>query len=314
MVGKVGCTSIKGKPMPNKGRWRKLLHNDYDPFVPRQWHIGHGRQLEIGPKALIMGILNVTPDSFSDGGRFDGTETAVAQAIAMVEAGADIIDVGGESTKPGAEAVDAATEQARIMPVINNLAQRGDVVISVDTYRAHTARMAVEAGAHIVNDVWGLQKEPEIADVVAATRSGVVIMHTGRERQRNRDVIADQIAFLSQSLEFANAARIAHSSIVLDPGFGFAKDNDENLELLARFDALHSLGYPLLTGTSRKRFIGHVTGRDAQNRDIGTAATSVVARMKGSAIFRVHDVTANKDALAIADAVISAGRTSGAGN
>ena len=295
------------------------MPHEYDPFVPRQWHIGHGRQLEIGPKALIMGILNVTPDSFSDGGRFDGTETAVAQAIAMVEAGADIIDVGGESTKPGAEAVDAATEQARIMPVINNLAQRGDVVISVDTYRAHTARMAVEAGAHI----WAieaerlrelLQKEPEIADVVAATRSGVVIMHTGRERQRNRDVIADQIAFLSQSLEFANAARIAHSSIVLDPGFGFAKDNDENLELLARFDALHSLGYPLLTGTSRKRFIGHVTGRDAQNRDIGTAATSVVARMKGSAIFRVHDVTANKDALAIADAVISAGRTSGAGN
>ncbi|MEZ5870311.1 MAG: dihydropteroate synthase [Nitratireductor sp.] len=282
--------------------------------MPRRWQIGHGRSLETGPRALIMGVLNVTPDSFSDGGRFDQIDKAVAQAITMLEAGADIIDIGGESTKPGAEGVDAVTEQSRVLPVIRELARIEGMVLSVDTYRASTAGLAIEAGAHIVNDVWGLQKDPEIAGVIAASGSGAVIMHTGRERQRDRDVIADQIAFLSRSLQVASAANIDPAAIILDPGFGFAKDNDENLELLASLEALHVLGYPLLTGTSRKRFIGHVTGRDGENRDIGTSATSVVARMKGSAIFRVHDVTTNRDALAIADAVLAAGRKTGAGN
>ena len=289
------------------------MPHEYDPFVPRRWTVGHGRSLETGPRALIMGILNVTPDSFSDGGRFADTQSAVAQALAMIGAGADVVDIGGESTKPGAEPVDAATEQARILPVIEALAGRTGAILSVDTWRAETARLAIAAGAHVVNDVWGLQKDPEMAGLVASTGSGLVIMHTGRERQRDRDVVADQLAFLGQSLAAANSAAVPLSAIFLDPGFGFAKDHDENLELLARLDRLNALGYPLLTGTSRKRFIGHVTGREAPDRDIGTVATSVVARMKGSAMFRVHDVAANRDALAIADAVISAGRTSGAG-
>ena len=283
------------------------MPHEYDPFVPRRWTVGHGRSLETGPRALIMGILNVTPDSFSDGGRFADTQSAVAQALAMIGAGADVVDIGGESTKPGAEPVDAATEQARIRAIATG------AILSVDTWRAETARLAIAAGAHVVNDVWGLQKDPEMAGLVASTGSGLVIMHTGRERQRDRDVVADQLAFLGQSLAAANSAAVPHSAIFLDPGFGFAKDHDENLELLARLDRLNALGYPLLTGTSRKRFIGHVTGREAPDRDIGTVATSVVARMKGSAMFRVHDVAANRDALAIADAVISAGRTSGAG-
>ncbi len=277
-------------------------------FEPKSWKLAHGKSLELGPKSRIMGILNVTPDSFSDGGRFDQFETALSQARAMMKQGADIIDVGGESTRPGAEPVDAAMEQERVIPVIETLARECDILISVDTYRAETAELAVKAGASIINDVWGFQKDPNIAPMAANLGAGVCAMHTGRERQRDSNVVKDQTDFLGKSLEIMKSAGIAEEAIVLDPGFGFAKDPHENIQLLARFGELHQLGYPLLCGTSRKRFIGHYTGRDADNRDIGTAATSVVARMKGSAVFRVHDVAANADALAIADAVISQGR------
>ena len=250
-----------------------------------------------------MGIVNVTPDSFSDGGEFAEPEQALAQARRMAAEGADIIDVGGESTRPGATPVAAAEEQSRILPVIEALAADGGSLISVDTYRAETARLAVAAGAHIVNDVHGLQREPDIAQVAAETGAGLVIMHTGRDREKLPDVIADQFLFLERSLEIAREAGVADAQIVLDPGFGFAKDWEENLQLIARFGELRPLGFPFLVGTSRKRLIRHLAGDDRLSRDIGTAATSVILRMKGADLFRVHNVAVNRDALVFADAM-----------
>jgi dihydropteroate synthase len=269
-----------------------------------RWQLAHGQHLDLGAKALLMGILNVTPDSFSDGGEFDRLDRAIAHARQMMADGAAIIDVGGESTRPGAEPVPAREEQSRILPVIEALSADSRCLISVDTYRAETARLAVAAGAHIVNDVHGLQREPDIARVAADTGAGLVIMHTGRDREKKPDVIADQFFFLERSLQIAREAGVADDQIVLDPGFGFAKDGEENLQLMARFGELSPLGFPLLVGTSRKRLIGHVSGGDKEARDVGTAATSVILRQKGADIFRVHNVLFNRDALAFADAII----------
>ncbi len=270
------------------------------------WQVAHGRQLVLGERAVLMGVLNLTPDSFSDGGRHATLQGAVAQAQRMVAEGASIIDVGGESTRPGAQAVSAREEQDRILPVIETLAAKG-ILLSVDTYRGETARLAIRAGAHIVNDVWGLQREPDIALVAAETGAGLVVMHTGRGRSKLPDVIEDQFAFLNRSLEIAASAGIADARIVLDPGFGFAKNFDENLELMTRFGELSRFGRPILVGTSRKRFIGALTGREAPDRDPGTAATCVILRLKGAALFRVHDVAINADALAVADAMMVRG-------
>jgi len=280
----------------------------FSPFDPFDWRLAHGRHLELGPRGLLMAIVNVTPDSFSDGGRFDSADRAVAQAILCLEVGADIVDIGGESTRPDAAPVTAAEEQDRILPVIEALAATTDAIISVDTYRAETARLAVAAGAHIVNDVHGLQREPGIARVAAETGAGLCIMHTGRDRQKLPDVMEDQYLFLGRSLEIAREAGVAREAMVLDPGFGFAKDTDENLELMARFGELFGYELPLLAGTSRKRFVGAVTGRDADARDIATAATTALLRVAGAAVFRVHDVAINRDALAMADAMLAARR------
>ncbi|NTA09976.1 dihydropteroate synthase [Agrobacterium tumefaciens] len=270
------------------------------------WQAAHGRSLKLDGRGRIMAIVNATPDSFSDGGRYLAVDAAFSHALTCVEEGADIIDIGGESTRPGAAEVTEGEEQDRVLPVIERLRRETDVLISVDTYRASTARLAIEAGAHIVNDVFGLQKDGNMAGVVAATRAGVCIMHTGRDRQKRADVIEDQFEFLNRSLEMAEAAGIARDAIVLDPGFGFAKDERENVELMARFGELAAFDLPVLAGTSRKRFIGSLTGRDAaQERDIGTAATTVILRLAGAAIFRVHNVAVTRDALAIADAVLA---------
>lgn len=268
------------------------------------WHVAHGRSLDVGEQSVIMAIVNVTPDSFSDGGHYEAVDAAVAHALACVEEGAAIIDIGGESTKPNAEAVSATEEQGRVLPVIEALRGKTDALISIDTYRADTARLAIGAGAHIVNDVFGLQREPEIAALAAQTGAGLCIMHTGRDRQKLTDVIDDQVLFLGRSLDIAAAAGVNRQNIVLDPGFGFAKDTEENLELMARFNALLRFELPLLAGTSRKRFVGAITGRDASERDVGTAATSAILRLQGAAIFRVHNVAINRDALAIADAIL----------
>jgi len=279
-------------------------------FLTRTWALAHSKTLELGPAGLLMGILNVTPDSFSDGGQLASTGDAVARGRAMIADGAAIVDIGGESTRPGADTVDAETEQARVLPAIGAVRDAlPDAVLSVDTYRADTARKAVEAGAHLVNDVWGLQREPDIAAIAADTGAGLCIMHTGRERRKLPDVIDDQMAFFETSLAIAGKAGVSERQIVLDPGFGFAKDAEENFALMARLEALHALGYPILVGTSRKRFIGHATGREtAADRDAGTAATTALLRAAGAAVFRVHDVAINHDALAIADAMIAARR------
>lgn len=273
--------------------------------MTKEWHVAHGRSLRLGEKSVIMGILNVTPDSFSDGGHHNDLETAIAVAGQMLTDGATIIDVGGESTRPGAAAVDSATEIARVVPVIEALAKRYDCFISIDTYRAATAQAAVDAGAHIVNDVWGLQREPEIALIAKKSGAGLVIMHTSRDRAVLADVIEDQFSFLNLSLDIAESAGIEKSRIVLDPGFGFGKNKEEDIALLARADELQKFGFPLLVGTSRKRFIGGMTGRDNPlDRDIGTAATSVALRLAGADIFRVHNVAFNRDALAVADDIL----------
>jgi dihydropteroate synthase len=276
-------------------------------MMMRRWQLAHGRHLDLGGKARVMGILNVTPNSFSDGGLFDDLDKAIAQAHLMASEGAVIVDVGGESTGPRALPISAAEEQARVLPVIEALASSGEALISIDTYREETARLAVAAGAHIVNDVWGLQREPGIARVAAETGAGLIIMHTGREREKLPDVIADQFFFLEKSLEIAHRAGVSDDHILLDPGFGFAKETpEENLDLMARFSELHALGFPLVAGTSRKRFIGHATGRgDGAVRAAGTAATSVILRLKGADLFRVHDVAINVDALAVADAMLA---------
>lgn len=273
--------------------------------MTRHWKLAHSRSLELNAKAAIMGILNVTPDSFSDGGNFAELDKALFQAEQMLREGAVIIDVGGESTRPGAEPVSAELEQSRILPVIAALAAQTGAIISVDTYRAESARLAVQAGAHIVNDVWGLQRDPGIAQIAAQTGAGLVLMHTGREQSKAPDVIEDQFRFLRKSLKIAMDAGVTEDQVVLDPGFGFAKDTDENLALMARFEELHDLGFPLMAGTSRKRFIGSVTGRDVDHRDIGTAASSALLRIKGAALFRVHNVAINNDALRVADAMMN---------
>lgn len=275
------------------------------PFDPVVWRLAHGRTLTLGPTGVIMAIINVTPDSFSDGGRNLEHRDAIENALRAVDDGAAIIDIGGESTRPGAAEVSAAEEQARVLPVIEAVKARSDVVLSIDTYRASTARLALAAGAHIVNDVHGLQRDPDLAGVVAGTDAGVCIMHTGRGREKRADVIEDQFEFLRQSLAVAHQAGIGDEAIVLDPGFGFSKETAaENLQLIARFGELHALDFPLLAGTSRKRFLGNVTGRDAADRDVATAATTALLRQAGAAIFRVHNVAINRDALAVADAIL----------
>lgn len=272
----------------------------------RTWRLAHGRSLELGVKSRVMGIVNATPDSFSGDGLKSSVTDAVTQALTMVQEGADIIDIGGESTRPGAEPVSAAEEQDRVLPVIEQLSATSDVLISVDTYRASTARLAIQAGAHIVNDVWGLTRDPEIAEVAAGHSAGVVIMHTGRGREKLPDVVEDQLSFFRISLDIARRANLSSDQIVLDPGFGFAKETpEENLELMARFPALLDLGFPLLAGTSRKRFVGAISGREPADRDAATAATSVFLRLSGADVFRVHNVAINKDALAVADAMLA---------
>ncbi|WP_137135974.1 dihydropteroate synthase [Rhizobium sp. FKY42] len=256
-----------------------------------------------------MAIINVTPDSFSDGGRYTNVDAAVVHALKAVEEGALILDIGGESTRPGAVPVTPLEEQRRIIPVIEALANRTDCLISVDTYRADTAMLALEAGAHIVNDVYGLRHDPAMTTVVAETGAGLIMMHTGRGREAEKlaDAIDDQRFFFSRQMEVAAKGGIERDRIILDPGFGFAKDRDEDFSLMARFEELGSLDMPLLVGTSRKRFIGFATGQEhADHRDFGTAATTAMLRLAGASLFRVHNVAVNRDALRMADAVLQA--------
>jgi dihydropteroate synthase len=274
------------------------------------WRLAHGRKLALGTNSHIMAIVNVTPDSFSDGGRFDDVDRAVAHGLTCIAEGAAILDIGGESTRPGAAPVSAAEEQDRVLPVIERLRGETDALISIDTYRAETAKLAVEAGAHIINDVWGLRHDPAMAGVVAQTGAGVCIMYTARGRDDHHpDIIADEMTFLTRSLDTAKAAGVAEEAIVLDPGFGFVTSQVDDIDLMARLGELHGLGFPLLVGTSRKRFVGAIASREVPaERDFATAATTAMLRLAGATIFRVHNVSGNLDALKMADAVLESRR------
>ena len=264
----------------------------------------------VGTRTLLMGILNVTPDSFSDGGRHAGVEAAVAHARAMVADGADIIDVGGESTRPGATEVGADEELARITPVIPAVAAAASVPISIDTYKAAVAERALSLGATIVNDVWGLQREPEIARVAAAHGAAVMIMHNRATVDASLDIVDEVRRFFLRSLVIAEKAGIADDRIVLDPGIGFGKTLAQNVELIARLPAIRALGLPVLVGASRKSLIGKLLDQPVGDRLYGTLATHILAVAGGADIVRIHDVRAHFEACRIAD-VISRGDFNG---
>ena len=260
--------------------------------------------LSVTPRPLIMGILNVTPDSFSDGGRFDAQDLAIAQGERLVAEGADILDIGGESTRPTATPVAAEEEMARILPVISALARRVNVPISVDTMKADVARAALDAGASIINDVWGFQRDLDMAKLAAEAHCPVVIMHNRREIVPDLDIIAEVLVFLRHSIELAQAAGVAKHNLIIDPGFGFGKTPQQNLDLIRHMDRLRVLECPILLGVSRKSTIGHVTGRAIPDERLaGSLAAAVIGAQNGAAILRVHDVAAHRDALAMLEAL-----------
>lgn len=298
------------------------------------WNLG-SRSLELGKRTLIMGVVNVTPDSFSDGGKFLDCDQAIAHAERLLEEGADILDIGGESTRPGAKvdvessttdkklgppnpahAVTADEELKRVLPVITEL-KRGhpNAVLSVDTYKAAVARAAVAAGGEIVNDISGFRWDPQMPQTIADLKCGAVLMHTrGRpEEWRTLPPPGDIVLLVKRELkdwaEKAVLAGIRRERIVLDPGFGFGKRLDENYPLLSRFSELQGAGFPLLAGTSRKSFIGHTLAKDGKDappeaRLYGTLATQVALILKGAHILRTHDVTPAVEAAKIADMIV----------
>lgn len=264
------------------------------------------------PDFLVMGVVNVTPDSFSDGGVYLAPEAAVRHGLDLEHQGAAILDIGGESTRPGAVAVRAEEELGRVVPVIEGLREAGTAArVSVDTAKAAVARRALAAGATFVNDVTALRGDPDMAAVVASSGAECCLMHmvgnprTMQDDPRYDDVVSEVKAFLEQRLAFAVSEGIPEQRIVLDPGIGFGKTVAHNLELLSRLDELLSLGRPLLIGTSRKSFLGRITGRQVGERLPGTIATCVLAYAAGARIFRVHDVGPVHDALLVAAATVS---------
>ena len=262
---------------------------------------------------VLMGVVNVTPDSFSDGGAFQDPGAAVAHARRLVTEGAAIVDVGGESTRPGADPVPAEEELARVIPVVEGIAALGVAVqISVDTMKSEVAAAALDAGATYVNDVTAFRHDPGLAGLVADRGADCCLMHmlgeprTMQEDPRYDDVVSDVKAFLEDRMAAAVAAGVAEERIQLDPGIGFGKTLEHNLELLRRLDELAAIGRPLVLGTSRKSFLGRITGRDVTERVHGTTATCVLGLERGARVFRVHDVAAVADALSVAAATLAA--------
>lgn len=260
--------------------------------------------LHLGERTYIMGILNVTPDSFSDGGDFINIETAVQHAKQMVVEGADIIDIGGESTRPGFAEVNAEEELRRVLPVIERLAKEIDVPISIDTYKAEVAEKAIQAGAAIVNDVWGMQKDPLMASVVAKYQVPVVMMHNQLGTEYSCDIMEAICRFLRHSIDLGLQAGIKLENMILDPGIGFGKTAEQNVVVLARLGELNDLGCSILLGTSRKSFIGKILDLVPKERVEGTVATTVMGIMQGADIVRVHDVKENLRAARVTDAVV----------
>ena len=269
--------------------------------------------LALGKTTLIMGVVNVTPDSFSDGGHFLDASRAVEQGLKLAEEGAHILDVGGESTRPGSEGVSASQEMDRVLPVIEGLAAQSQAVLSIDTSKAAVARAALAAGAQMVNDVTALTGDAELAPLVAESGAGVILMHMkGSPRTMQKDPVYDDVVaevrdYLAARVAAAQAAGIDKGRVVVDPGIGFGKTLEHNLLLIRRLADLRSLGCPVLLGASRKAFIGHLTGRPPLERTWGTLGCHVAGALLGADIVRVHEVAALREALAVSDAVMAAG-------
>jgi dihydropteroate synthase len=272
--------------------------------------------LTAGPGPVVVGILNVTPDSFSDGGDFFDPEAAAEHAAAMLDEGADMLDVGGESTRPGSDPVSQEEEIRRVVPVLKRiLSVRPEAVISVDTYRSGTAKAALKAGASLVNDVTALRGDPGMVSLIEEAACPVILMHmqgepkTMQKEPNYQDVVGEVRDFLAERAEYAVAAGVRLENIIVDPGIGFGKNLEHNLALLRNLDALVDLGFPVLIGTSRKSFVERITGaQEARDRVFGTVATTVLAFEQGATFFRVHDVRANRQALAVAEAVLHTSR------
>jgi dihydropteroate synthase len=268
----------------------------------------HGT-IALGQRTVLMGIINVTPDSFYDGGRRLDADRAIADGLGLIEAGADIIDIGGESTRPGARPVSAEEELERVLPVIRGLRHVAKVPISIDTYKSRVAREALDEGADIVNDVSALRFDDEMAALAAAERVPVVLMHmlgtprTMQTEPRYDNVLREVIDFLAERIQFAARAGIERQNIIVDPGIGFGKTLDHNLALLRGLPAFAALGQPLLVGASRKAFIGRILGTEADERLEGSLAAAVAAVMGGAEIVRVHDVKETQRAIRVADAI-----------
>ncbi|TFD98368.1 dihydropteroate synthase [Jeotgalibacillus salarius] len=245
--------------------------------------------LDFTKKTYVMGILNATPDSFSDGGQFNTVEAAVAHARQMAADGADIIDIGGESTRPGYTPVSAEEEIERVVPVIEAVRREVDLPISIDTFKSKTAEAAVKAGAHIINDIWGARYDPEIAEVAAKHNVPIILMHN-REKREYENFLDDALKDLEESIEIAKKAGVTDEQIILDPGVGFAKTFEQNIEITRHVDRVVDMGFPVLLGTSRKSMIGKILDLPADERIEGTGATVCFGVQKGCHIVRVHDV------------------------
>jgi dihydropteroate synthase len=278
----------------------------------REWKLAR-RSLAYGERTLVMGVLNVTPDSFSDGGQFFAFERAIEQAEGMISEGADIIDVGGESTRPGSEFVSEAEELRRVIPVLERLSSSSSIPISIDTTKPSVARAALAAGAEIVNDISGLRFDPSIADEVAKAKAGLVLMHsrgTPKDMQQLppvADIMSEVVSGLGQSVAIAEEHGVPRESIAIDPGIGFGKTAEQNVELIAKLDQLARAfpDLPLMIGTSRKSFIGKLLNNaPAHQRLYGTIASVVVSVMKGAHIVRVHDVKVTAEALKVTRSVL----------
>lgn len=261
------------------------------------------KEFYLGKQTYIMGILNVTPDSFSDGGKFNNIEAAIKHAKKMVEDGADIIDIGGESTRPGYEKISDEEEIKRIVPVIQSIKRELDIPISIDTYKGIVAEKAVEAGADLINDIWGFKKDPDIAKVAAKYNVACCLMHN-RESDVYNNIIEDMMEDLRESIDIALKAGVRKENIILDPGIGFAKTYEGNLTVMKRLEEFRELGYPLILATSRKRMIGTALDLPVNERVEGTVATTVIGAMKGYDFVRVHDVKENKRAAVMTDAIV----------
>ena len=262
-----------------------------------------GKQFDTQHHTYVMGILNVTPDSFSDGGRWNGKDAALRHAEEMLADGMDIVDIGGESTRPGYTQISEQEEIDRVVPIIEAVKARLDVPISVDTYKSEVAKAAISAGADLVNDIWGLKYDRKMAACVAQSGAACCLMHNREEAVYN-DYLADVLEDLHESVRLAKQAGIADDRIILDPGIGFAKTLEQNLQLTNHVELLHELGYPVLLGTSRKSMIGLKLDLPKDEREEGTLATTVLGVMKGCAFVRVHDVKKNRRAIDMTEAIL----------